>query len=69
MLSLMAKGFFSESSLMIFPLIALFLFIAVFTVITVRALRMDKETLHDIAGLPLADDLLVTNQTTKRTNP
>ena len=57
MLSFMAKGFFHESTVLMWPIVALFIFIAVFTAITIRTLRTDKESLSAIAGLPLAEDL------------
>ena len=57
MLSMMAKNFFSESPLLMFPIAALLIFIAVFTVVTIKVLRTDKESLQTVAGLPLADDM------------
>jgi hypothetical protein len=57
MLSIMAKDFFSESPLLLFPVAALFIFIAIFTVVTIRVLRTEKEALQVVAVLPLADDL------------
>lgn len=56
MLSMMAQGFFSESSLLILPIVALFIFMAVFTLITVRALRADKDSIRALAGMPLVED-------------
>jgi hypothetical protein len=56
MLSMMARGFFSESSLLILPIVALFIFMAVFTLVTIRILRADKESIHLLADLPFADE-------------
>ena len=56
MLSVMAKGFFLDSPLIFFPVLALFLFIVVFTAVTVRTLRGSDEQLQHAAGLPLLDD-------------
>lgn len=69
MLSMMAKDFFTQSPLLIFPIAALFIFIAVFTIVTIGVLRTDKESLRAIAGLPLADDTLASNSVTERVNP
>lgn len=57
MLSIIAKGFFASSPLLFYPILALVLFLALFTVLTVRVLRSDKSTLNDAAALPLADDM------------
>ena len=57
MLSVMAKGFFESSPLLIFPIAALLLFILVFTAITIRTLWTDAESLQQVAGLPLDDEL------------
>ena len=56
MLSMMAKGFFTDSPLIFFPVLALVIFIATFTVITVRTLRSSNESLQHVAGLPLFDN-------------
>lgn len=56
MLSMMAQGFFSQSSLLILPLVALFIFMAVFTLITIRTLRADAEAIQAAASLPLAEE-------------
>jgi hypothetical protein len=55
---MMSKNFFSESPLLMFPIVALFIFMAVFTVVTIKVLRTDKDSLRVVAGLPLADDLI-----------
>ena len=56
MLSMMAQSFFNESTVLIWPIVALFIFIAVFTLVTIRTIRTDKESLRAVAGLPLAED-------------
>ena len=56
MLSMMAKGFFTDSPLIFFPVLALVIFMITFTVITVRTLRSSNESLQHVAGLPLIDD-------------
>ncbi len=57
MLSMMAKGFFTDSPLIFFPVLALVLFLITFTVITVRTLRSSAESLQHVAGLPLDLDI------------
>jgi hypothetical protein len=57
MLSIMAKGFFTSSPLLFYPVLALMIFVAVFTFITIRVLRSDKGALSRAAALPLADEL------------
>ncbi len=56
MLSLMAKEFFAQSPVMIFPLVALFLFLAVFTVLSIRAFLRPKEAIEMMAKMPLEGD-------------
>ena len=56
MLSMMAKGFFTESPLIFFPVLALVIFLVTFTFITIRTLRSSNESLQHVAGLPLVDD-------------
>jgi hypothetical protein len=56
MLSMMAKGFFTDSPLIFFPVLALVIFLVTFTFITVRTLRSSSESLQHIASLPLGDD-------------
>ena len=40
----------------IFPVISLVLFVIVFTVMLVRAARLDRRKLDQYAGIPLADE-------------
>ena len=56
MLSFMAKGFFGASNVLVFPLVALFVFLVVFTAMSVRAWRTDKRILESVAALPLSDE-------------
>jgi len=50
-----AMAFFAKSPMLIFPLLALLLFLAVFVWITVRTYRADKTAYDAIARLPLED--------------
>ena len=63
MLSLMAQDFFAKSPVLLFPVLALFLFLIAFAVITWRALRQDRSELDRLARLPLADDAGTTDPT------
>jgi cbb3-type cytochrome oxidase subunit 3 len=56
MLGAMAREFFAASPLLLFPVLALFLFLLAFTVATWRALRQPRAELDPIARLPLTDD-------------
>lgn len=63
MLSMMAKGFFMDSPLIFFPVLALVIFMTVFTAITIRTLRSSRESLQHVAGLPLDDGpVVMTNE-------
>lgn len=55
MLSMMAKGFFTDSPLIFFPVVALLVFLVTFTLITIRTLRSSNESLQHVACLPLSD--------------
>jgi hypothetical protein len=56
MLSALASEFFAASPLMMLPVMALLLFLGVFTMATWRALRRKPAELEPIARLPLGDD-------------
>ena len=56
MLSLMAESFYQGSTFMVFPVIALILFIIVFMLVTLRVLRTNAASYGDVAGLPLQND-------------
>lgn len=56
MLSALASEFFASSPLMMLPIVALLLFLCVFTAATWRALRRKPAELEPIARLPLDDD-------------
>lgn len=66
MLSVIAKGFFSSSPVLIFPILALLLFLFIFTVITIRVLATDRETIHKLTVLPLVDEIPQTAHTKTR---
>lgn len=52
----MASGFFADSPVLDFPIIALLLFLGVFIAITVRALRTPSVAFDRSAALPLEDE-------------
>jgi mannose/fructose/N-acetylgalactosamine-specific phosphotransferase system component IIC len=56
MLSWFASGFFAKSPVLAAPLIALALFLAVFAVVTIRALFKNRTQIEELAQLPLEDD-------------
>ena len=56
MLSLMAEEFFAQSPMLLFPALALVLFLIAFCAVTWRTLRQDRSELDRLAQLPLADD-------------
>jgi hypothetical protein len=56
MLSFMASEYFQRSPMLIFPVLALALFMLVFFVVTVRTVLTQKERYEGIARLPLADE-------------
>ena len=58
MLSFMARDYFGANELLLMPLIAFILFIGIFALVTVRALRADRQDIELMAGLPLADDVV-----------
>jgi hypothetical protein len=56
MMSLMARGFFAGSPLMILPVFTLCLFLAIFTAVCWRTYRRTAATEHDrMSRLPLED--------------
>ena len=50
-----ASDFFSESPVLLLPLLALFLFLAVFIAVSVRAARMQRGAVEALARMPLED--------------
>lgn len=52
----MATGFFADSPVLDFPVIALLLFLGVFVAITLRALRTPSVAYDRSAALPLEDE-------------
>jgi cbb3-type cytochrome oxidase subunit 3 len=55
-MSAIARQFFADSPVIVFPIFALLLFVAVFIVVTVRALRTQPSEIDALARIPLADD-------------
>jgi len=53
MLSLIASDFFQKSPMLVFPLLALALFMLVFFVVTVRTVLTNKSRYESVARLPL----------------
>ncbi len=56
MISDIASGFFARSPVLVLPLIALGLFMLVFTLTTLRALLGKDAGIEQISRLPLDDD-------------
>jgi hypothetical protein len=56
MMRAMSAEFFSRSPLLIFPLIALGIFMAVFLCITARTLLTRRDELQRMAELPLTEE-------------
>lgn len=56
MLGWISSDFFARSPVLIFPLVALCLFILVFTVVSLRVLLQDKDQLDRVSRLPLDDE-------------
>ena len=56
MLSLIAREFFQNSPVLVFPIVGLTLFVAVFVAIVVRVLRTRSASYDAVASLPLSED-------------
>lgn len=56
MISETAADFFARSPVLIFPVIALAIFVAVFTVVSIRAFMRSTSELDALSQLPLEDD-------------
>ena len=52
----MYKDLFVQSPLMMLPLAAMFLFLAVFVVVAIRAMTSARAEMEEAARLPLGDD-------------
>jgi cbb3-type cytochrome oxidase subunit 3 len=52
----MYRDLLSQSSLLVLPLIALFLFIAVFVGVVVRTLMRSRAEIDECAAIPLHDE-------------
>ena len=55
MLSWISADFFARSPVLVFPLVALGIFMTVFVVAALRAFRTDKARLDALAQLPFED--------------
>jgi len=55
MLSFTAMAYFAKSPMLIFPLLALVLFLVVFVWIAVRTYRADRTAYDTVSRLPLED--------------
>ncbi|MEM6961097.1 MAG: hypothetical protein AAF355_10635 [Myxococcota bacterium] len=56
MLSWLASDYFAQSPLLAFPVIAMILFMAVFSAMAFRAMRTTREELDRMAQLPLRSE-------------
>jgi hypothetical protein len=56
MLSLFASDVLEKSPVLLFPVVALLLFVSVFTFVSFRAIRMRKPDVSRLASLPLEND-------------
>lgn len=55
MLRQLSADYFARSPLLAYPVIALAIFLVVFVVVSVRALRSRREEVERMAALPLTD--------------
>lgn len=56
MLGMIAREFFQNSPVLIFPIVGLTLFVAVFVAVVVRVLRTRSASYDEVASLPLSED-------------
>ena len=56
MLSVIAKGYFGSSTVMFFPIVALVIFLVIFTILSIRAFIADPDVIREASLLPLAND-------------
>lgn len=56
MLSWFASDYFAQSPVLVYPLIALGIFMTIFTVVSVTTLLKRKQRFERIAALPLEND-------------
>jgi hypothetical protein len=56
MISWLASDFFAQSPVLALPVAALLLFMMLFTVMAVRALRLPADEVNSLANLPIASD-------------
>lgn len=55
MMRLLTEEFFLRSPVLVYPVLAMLLFLAVFLVATLRALLSRRESMDALAHLPLSD--------------
>lgn len=55
MMRLLTEDFFARSPVLAYPVLAMVLFLAVFLVVSVRALLSRRESLDELARMPLVD--------------
>ena len=55
-MSTIAMQFFADSPVILYPILALLLFLVVFVSITVRVLRARREDLDALARIPFGDE-------------
>jgi hypothetical protein len=56
MLSFFASDLLEKSPVLVYPIVALVIFVGVFTLVSIRALRMKKPEVARLASLPLEPD-------------
>jgi hypothetical protein len=61
MISWLASDFFARSPMLLFPVVALFLFMTAFAAVSAWALLRKREHLDRMARLPLEDETLPTD--------
>lgn len=55
MMRLLTEDFFAQSPVLAYPVLAMVLFLAVFMLVSARALTARRESLDELAKLPLGD--------------
>lgn len=56
MLSFFASDLLEKSPVLVYPIVALLIFVGVFTLVSIRAIRMKKPDVQRLASLPLEPD-------------
>lgn len=65
MISWLASDFFSQSPVLALPVVALLLFMVLFTVMAVRAMRLPASEVQSLAELPMSRDTTRISNTQK----